>query len=201
MFVPKAADELREGWQLHVARRRLIHERAARTAQRTHYVVGSLAVVLASFAGSSLVTSWNADDVNPTLGLVGGVSGAIAAMLTAFQTFLDLGGRAERHRQAANTYKALLRQFERMAEARQSEPDCEEDTDKLICTWLTEIQEALVDADDRAPVVPARLAQNVEELTPYRATTLAELTTAPPHPNTGSPPTTIETSGTGSGND
>lgn len=175
LFEPSTADDLREGWQLHVVRRRTIHERAARNAQRAHYVVGSTAVVLATFAGSSLVSSWTADESNRTLALVGAVAVALAAMLTAFQTFLDLGSRAERHRQAANDYKVLLRQFEWISARRSQRSTDAGLSDDEYRAWIEQVQEELRTVDTKAPVVPLRLADSIEQRCKKSATTAAAL--------------------------
>jgi hypothetical protein len=63
--------KLLRGWQVHVVTQRLIHEDAARRIQTLHYGIEGPAVILAATA------------------------------LTAVVTFLDLGGRAERHQRAA----------------------------------------------------------------------------------------------------
>lgn len=164
LFQPEVADELVRGWQSHVARRRIIHDRAARRAQRWHYVVGSLATSLAAFAGSSMVSSWTTDPDNDGLALVGGTMVSIAGVLAGIQTFLDLGGRAERHRQAANEYKGLLRQFERLSERRVLDAVCGPMDDKELCSWIANVQDALRVVDDKAPVAPWRLAKSIERL-------------------------------------
>jgi hypothetical protein len=162
LFEPSEAEELLRGWQLHVGRRRVIHEQAARRAQYWHYIVGSIAVVLAGFAGSALVSSWSADSTNDTLALVGGITAAMAAMLSAFQTFLDLGGRAERHRQAATEYKGLLRRFERLSERRAAQSVCGQIDKNALCTLIDSLQTELQTVDAKAPVPPKGLAQHIE---------------------------------------
>ena len=176
LFTPEQFDEMLKGWQLHVARRRLIHEATARQSQRWHYIVGSVAAVLAAFAGSSLVSTWNADTSNNALSIVGGITGAAAAVLVAFQTFLDLGARAERHRQSAVEYKALLRRFERLAERRSGASPCGEMDDAALCTLVEELETELTRVDSKAPVVPAGLAADVEARPSEYVGTAARLT-------------------------
>jgi hypothetical protein len=179
IFAPEQLDELLKGWQLHVARRRLIHEATARQAQRGHYIVGSVAAVLAAFAGSSLVSTWNADTSNNALSLVGGITGAAAAVLVAFQTFLDLGARAERHRQSAVEYKALLRRFERLTERRSGSSPCGDMDDTALCSLVEELESELTQIDGKAPVVPARLAADIEGLPSQYVGIAKRLTAAP----------------------
>lgn len=63
-------------------------------------------------AGSSAVVAWQAQTSNATLALVSALIASVASVLTGVVTFLDLGGRAERHRKAAADYKGALRQLE-----------------------------------------------------------------------------------------
>lgn len=175
LFQPGDADELLTGWHLHVARRREIHEQAARRAQAAHFVVGSMAAVLAALAGSSMVSSWNSAASSGLVALGGG-TGAVAAMLAGFQTFLDPGGRAERHRQAASAYKGHLREFERVAERRSKASTCGPLSNEDLCTWLGAMKDTLQVVDDKAPVVPRGLAKSVEGRAVLPARTARELT-------------------------
>lgn len=161
LFAPIGTDELLKGWQLHVARRRMVHERAARRSQRWHWWLGSIATVLVAFTGSALVSSWNADGAGVALRIAGGVTGTVTAVIVAFQTFLDLGARAERHRQSATEYKALLRRFERLNEQRASGSPCRV-TDTELCAVVSELETELDRVDSRAPVVPERLTARIE---------------------------------------
>ncbi len=176
LFQPQEAADLLHGWHLHVARRRLIHEEAARWAQSGHYIVGTLAAGLAAFTGSSLVSTWDTVGTDDTLVIAGGVMGALAAILAAVQTFLDLGGRAERHRQAANEYKDLLRQFERVSEQQVDGAICGRMADDELCAWVIQIQRTLRVVDDKAPVVPQRRARNVERREAASVTKAVDLT-------------------------
>ena len=49
-------------------------------------------------------------------------------MLASVQTFLNLGARAEQHRQAANAYKKLLRSFERIPASPEALPKLGDDS-------------------------------------------------------------------------
>jgi hypothetical protein len=157
VFEPETVGELLLGWQLHVSRRRDIHEQAARSAQAWSFVVGVPTAVLAGLAGSSAVGVWQSEGSNGTLAIIGGILGLLAAILASVQAFLDLGSRAERHRQAAISYKRLLRSFERVPASGQPLSEVRDDNE------LQRLQAELAEADGAAPVVPRRIAETVEE--------------------------------------
>jgi len=203
LFSPAKTGDLLRGWQLHVGRRRDMHERAGRRAQQWHYIVGSAATVMAAFAGSSLVSTWNADERSNGLALAGGVIGAAAAVLVAFQTFLDLGARAERHRQSAVEYKALLRRFERLTERRSADSPCGVADDEAFCRAIEELEAELHRVDSRAPVVPVRLAAKVERRTLGYYSTAEALAAAgtPSKRRPPPPPSDAEAEADGDGDD
>jgi len=177
VFEPKTVDELLLGWQLHVSRRRDIHEEAARRAQYASFAVGVPTAVLAGLAGSSAVGVWQSEGSNGTLAVVGGVLGLIAAILASVQAFLDLGSRAERHRQAAISYKRLLRWFERVPVENVELPVIGDDGE--LTRFLRRLQAELAEVDGAAPVVPRGIARKVEQRPLEVAQTAREL--APPH--------------------
>jgi hypothetical protein len=160
VFEPKTVGELLIGWQLHVSRRREIHETAARRAQGWSYAIGVPTAVLAALAGSSAVAAWQSEGSNATLAVVGGALGIVAAILVSVQTFLDLGARAEKHRQAAVSYKRLLRQFERIPPSHEKLPDIGDKSE--LARALQELEAELAEVDSVAPVVPRRMAARVE---------------------------------------
>ena len=61
IFEPETVSELFLGWQLHVFRRREIHEKAARRAQSWSYGVGVPTAILAGLAGSAAVGAWQSE--------------------------------------------------------------------------------------------------------------------------------------------
>src|SRR5215510_413591 len=107
--------ELLHGWQAHAKKQQIIHERSARRIQHWHYLIGGLAVVFASFAGSSAVAAWQTQNPSSALAIFSAVIATGAAVSAGVVTFLDLGGRAERHRKAAADYKQALRTLEAVA--------------------------------------------------------------------------------------
>jgi len=160
VFEPETVGELLLGWQLHVSRRRDIHEQAARVAQGWSFLVGVPTAVLAGLAGSSAVGVWQSGGSNGTLAIIGGVLGLLAAILASVQAFLDLGSRAERHRQAAISYKRLLRSFERIPASDHKLSEVRDDSEPG--RELQRLQAELGEVDGAAPVVPRRIAEEVE---------------------------------------
>jgi hypothetical protein len=161
VFEPETVGELLLGWQLHVSRRRDIHEQAARNAQVWSFVVGVPTAVLAGLAGASAVGVWQSGGSNGTLAIIGGVLGLVAAILASVQAFLDLGSRAERHRQAAISYKRVLRSFERIPASDHKLSEVRDDSQPG--RELQRLQAELAEVDGAAPVVPRRIAEKVED--------------------------------------
>ena len=160
LFDPNETSELLRGWQLHTVRRRIIHEAAARRLQRSAYVMGVVGGVLSAVAGSAAFVAWTGDDTSTAVGIVGLAVGLAAAVISQIQTFLDLGARAEQHRQAAVRYKQLLRSFERISPDVGKLPRVGESD--AMSQRLDDLEKRLAEADAAAPVVPAGLAAEIE---------------------------------------
>jgi hypothetical protein len=151
---------LMDGWQTHVAKQRAIHEQSARRVQSLHYSLGVLAAVFASLAGSSAVVAWQTQTSNATLALVSALIASVASVLTGVVTFLDLGGRAERHRKAAADYKGALRQLE----ATSFKPTRLDQPLKQESDLINQLQTTLRDIDASAPIPPRRIAERVDRM-------------------------------------
>jgi hypothetical protein len=155
-----SVEDLLVGWQTHAATQYRIHESSARTLLVAHHWVGGLAAVFASLAGSSAVAAWQRLGSNATLALISALIGTAAAVLTGITTFLDLGGRAERHRSSAAGYKRLLRQLEATTPRESHEtirdlvPEEQDMVDRL--------EAELGGLDAEAPVPPAFIARGFE---------------------------------------
>jgi hypothetical protein len=160
LFDPVETAELLRGWQLHVARRRAIHETAARRLQRGSYWLAVPTTILAAVAGTSAFAAGRDGSATDALGIVGLVVGLGAAITSHLQSNLNLGARAEAHRLAAGSYKLLLRMFERLSPDVGPLPAIGSD-DSLSAT-LKEIETRIADVDASAPIVPARVAQREE---------------------------------------
>ena len=168
---------LMDGWQTHVAKQRAIHEQSARRDQSLHYSLGVLAAVFASLAGSSAVVAWQTQTSNATLALVSALIASVASVLTGVVTFLDLGGRAERHRKAAADYKGALRQLE----ATSFKPTRLDQPLKQESDLINQLQATLRDIDASAPIPPRRIAERVDRMdVESRSSVFADRRTPPP---------------------
>jgi hypothetical protein len=137
-----------------VVTQRLIHEDAARRVQTLHYGLGGPAVILAALAGSSAVAAWGSSGGRALLSAVIAVG---ATALTAVVTFLDLGGRAERHRRAAAECKRILRRLEALPPYDMKLADMPEELDHRIQV----LESQLGEMDSSAPIPPRRIAERV----------------------------------------
>ena len=152
LFDPTDATELLRGWQLHVSRLRTVHEASARRLQRWNHWLGVPTTVFAAAAGTSAFAAGQAEGATDVLAITGLVVGATAAVTSHLHSSLDLGARAEAHRQAASHYKQLLRSFERLAP----------DGGRVPADTLTTLENRLSEVDASAPIVPKRLAAQEE---------------------------------------
>jgi hypothetical protein len=172
VFEPADRREAVEGWALHATRRRIIHEAEARRLDRLRYWVGGLSTALAAIAGTSAFAAWQSGSKSLAAGVVTAVVGIGAAVLGNIVAFLDLGGRAEAHRNAAVAYKGILREFE---EACGNSGD---DKEEIDAETLATLKSLLADADRAAPTVPAGAGERVEHR-PFRFVRKADDLTAP----------------------
>lgn len=154
-------DELLRGWQVHAARQRLIHEDAARRLQARHYWLGVPAAALAAVAGSASVAAWQTNTANDALAVTGAAVGVVATILVSVVTFLDLGARAERHRQASASYKRMIRRLERLPPVTKKIEELAEGDPIYDAVERLEVE--LGETDAAAPVPPRRIARRVEE--------------------------------------
>ena len=153
IFDPSTLDNLLLGWQLHICRRREIHELTAWRLQFFSYVLGIPTVVFAAIAGSSAFVVWNTDEANVALAVFGGIVGLLAAVLASVQTFLDPGARAEHHRLSAVSDKKLARAFERIPPSENESLSFEDDSEDG--RLLQRIQAELAETDSGAPEAAA----------------------------------------------
>jgi len=92
---------------------------------------------------------------------------ALASVFAGIITFLDLGGRAERHRKAAADYKRALRALEATAPPKNMlVADLLNDPDQQISRFVNELKATLSDIDASAPIPPRRIAKRIEARPP-----------------------------------
>jgi hypothetical protein len=140
-------------------RQRYIHQESARRIQHLHYVLGVLAAISVSLAGSSAVAAWQGQATNVALASVSAAITAVATVLTGVVTFLNLGGRAEQHRKAYVEYKKVLRRFELAAPPKKTRLEDLPEEDR---NFFTDMQRILADIDESAPIPPRRIAKKIE---------------------------------------
>lgn len=78
-----------------------------------------------------------------------------AAVLAALQTFLDFGGRSDKHRTAGVKYKTAIRQLEQLCVRRSQGEALSQDE-------LNDLRTALDVLEDAAPVIMPRIYDRVE---------------------------------------
>ena len=153
-------EDLLVGWQTQAATQYRVHEASARGLLVAHHWVGGLAAVFASLAGTSAVAAWQQVTPSGALALISALIGTAAAVLTGITTFLDLGGRAERHRSAAAGYKRLLRRLE--ATTPRAEQESIRDLEPDEQDFVDHLEAELGGLDAEAPVPPASIARRFD---------------------------------------
>ena len=88
------------------------HYHLAGRSRRRNLFLGVPAVVFSTVVGTSLFATLTKQTINSTLRLVIGLVSVIAAILTALQTFLRFGERADKHVVAGDWYSAVRRDID-----------------------------------------------------------------------------------------
>jgi hypothetical protein len=119
--VAEAPEELVEkpvaiprAWYHNARRCRVGHTVAAAHYANLSRWFGGAAVVLATVAGTTLVTGLS-DSPSRTLNLVAAILAALAAVAAAFQTFAGFDKLEMAHHKAAVAYSALQREFDEIS--------------------------------------------------------------------------------------
>jgi hypothetical protein len=108
--------ELLETWKARCNTVQSGHYLAAAEFQRRHSWLGVPVVIFSTIVGSSILASIDKNVMPVWMSVVTGVMSIGAAALSAAQTFLRYGERAEKHRQSGVAYSALKREIEQMIE-------------------------------------------------------------------------------------
>ena len=152
LLEPTNTVELLRGWLLHAHRGRDRHDLAARRYDARRTRLGVPTIVLSAAVGTSVFAALGRETVLWANVLVG-LSSVAAAALSALQTFFDYPGRAERHRQAATKYKAIIRELEESRATPDRLPDRE---------YLDDVRRRLDALEQDTPVVPRRIYDAIE---------------------------------------
>jgi len=153
LFSPESLDQLLSGWLIHSHKARDRHDLASRTYARGQYALGIPALVVSTIVGTSLFSALASKEVP---GLWVGLLSIAAAVLTAVQTFMDFGGRSDKHRIAAVKYKASIRAIEYLL-MRLSKSDTVTDEE------LLDLRTQLDNLEESAPVVMPKIYDAVEK--------------------------------------
>lgn len=153
VFTPHATDQLLTGWLIHCHKSRDRHDEAARRYAMAQYALGIPTLIVSTIVGTSVFAALSSSQV-PSLWV--GVLSMLAAVLAALQTFMDFGGRSDKHRHAAVRYKASIRQFEESIVQQKSgvEPTMDE---------LAAMRTTLDDLEEAAPVVMPNIYRGIEK--------------------------------------
>jgi hypothetical protein len=151
---------------LHTARRRLVHEWAARGLERKRVMLGTTSSVLAALTGSSALVGWQSKHASSLLSAATALLGITSAMLASAMTFLNLGGRAESHVRSAAAYKSVLRQYQEDSGTGRLDDSSEA---------IARLAALLAEIDAAAPIVPEKRMEQIERWDPWWPCTATEL--------------------------
>jgi hypothetical protein len=153
LFSPAVVGELLNGWLIHSHKCRDRHDAAARLYAKGQYALGIPSLVVSTIVGTSVFSALSSKEV-PALWV--GILSIAAAVLAALQTFMDFGGRSDKHRSAGVKYKAAIRLLEqnKVRLKQGTEPSTEE---------IDSMRTLLDTLEDAAPVVMPKIYDQVEK--------------------------------------
>jgi hypothetical protein len=153
LFSPESLEQLLGGWLIHSHKARDRHDLASRTYARGQYALGIPALIVSTVVGTSLFSSLATQQV-PALWV--GLLSIAAAVLTAVQTFLDFGGRSDKHRLAAVKYKSSIRAIEQLTMQLSRGGTVSDDE-------LSDLRSQLDHLEEAAPVVMPKIYDSIEK--------------------------------------
>jgi hypothetical protein len=152
LFSPESLEQLLGGWLIHSHKARDRHDLASRTYAKGQYALGIPALIVSTVVGTSVFSSLSSKEV-PALWV--GLLSITAAVLTAVQTFMDFGGRSDKHRMAAVKYKASIRTIEYLLMRLST-------TANITDEELAALRSQLDNLEESAPVVMPKIYDTVE---------------------------------------
>ena len=153
VFTPDGTDQLLTGWLIHSHKARDRHDEAARRYATGRVALGIPSLIVSTVVGTSVFAALSSKEVPP---LWVGLLSIAAAVLSALQTFLDFGGRSDKHRSAAVKYKSSIRLLEEsIVQQKQGTA--------LTKNEITTIRTTLDSLEESAPVVLPRVFDNIEK--------------------------------------
>ena len=153
LFSPTVVGELLNGWLIHSHKCRDRHDVAARLYAKGQYALGIPSLVVSTIVGTSVFSALSSKEV-PALWV--GILSIAAAVLAALQTFMDFGGRSDKHRSAGVKYKAAIRLLEqnKVRLSQGAEPSTED---------IDSMRTLLDTLEDAAPVVMPKIYDQIEK--------------------------------------
>lgn len=153
LFSPAAIGELLNGWLIHSHKCRDRHDMAARLYAKGQYALGIPSLVVSTIVGTSVFSALSSKEVPP---LWVGLLSIAAAVLAALQTFMDFGGRSDKHRAAGVKYKSAIRLLEQ-SKVRLGQGD------SLTGEEIDSMRTLLDTLEDAAPVIMPKIYDQVEK--------------------------------------
>jgi hypothetical protein len=153
VFTPEAIDDLLVGWLIHSHKARDRHDEAARRYAMGQYALGIPSLVVSTIVGTSVFAALSSATAPP---FWVGLLSMVAAVLAALQTFMDFGGRSDKHRAAAVKYKTSIRLLEEfLVQQKEGTPITKDEVD--------DIRASLDNLEEAAPVVMGRIYDRIEK--------------------------------------
>jgi hypothetical protein len=132
------------------------HNRAASYFKKYYHLIGIITTTTAAIVASTIFASLSTSD-NHIMLIVCGIISALATVLNAVQSFLNYGELAEKHRQAANGYGEIRRQFE--TECMLDDEIDPETLKKLMSVFNQKLSEL----EKNVPEIPQKIHDKVKE--------------------------------------
>jgi len=153
VFTPPGTDQLLTGWLIHCHKARDRHDEAARKYAKGQFAMGIPSLILSTVVGTSVFSAMSSKEA-PMLWV--GLLSILAAVLAALQTFMDFGGRSDKHRNAAVKYKSAIRLLEESIVQQKQGTVLTKDEIATIRTTLDSLEET-------APVVMPMIYNSIEK--------------------------------------
>lgn len=153
LFSPESLQQLLSGWLIHSHKARDRHDLASRTYARGQYALGIPALIVSTVVGTAVFSALASQEAP---GVWIGILSIAAAVLTAVQTFMDFGGRSDKHRLAAVKYKAAVRAVEFLLMRLSTATEIAEEEIGDLRIQLDNLEEA-------APVVMPKIYDTIEK--------------------------------------
>jgi hypothetical protein len=146
--------DLLSKWYIRADIVQAAHYSASSHLERLHYMVGLPAVLLTTVVGSSIFASLSDTGAQSnTLKIITGIFSIMAASLSAAQTFLRLGERANHHRVGGIRYSSLKREIE---QTKVFPPDD-------LRAYINTVRERWDKLNAECPTIPTRIFVQTEQ--------------------------------------